>query len=255
MFLDAIVERVDDRVRRLLPVSDYLWAQAGSMPPVRSLKAALSQPSLGVIAECKQRSPSKGWLTDSYDPVAQAAGYESGGACAVSVLTEPEFFAGDLSHLQAVRHAISLPVLRKDFVRHPVQLLEARIHGADAALLIVRIVDDDELKRLYETARIIGLEVLVEVHSHDEAERALSLGPDIVGVNNRDLDSFETRLEFSEDMARFLPHDIIRVSESGISSIEDMSRVSDWGYSAVLIGEALMRGRGLLEEWAHANQR
>ena len=255
MFLDTIVAHVDERVRRLTPVSEYLWEAARAMPPVRSLKGALSQPGLGIIAECKQRSPSKGWLTDRYDPVAQALGYESGGARAVSVLTEPNFFAGDLAHLQAVRHRLSRPILRKDFVRHPVQLLEARAHGADAALLIVRIVDDAQLRGLMATARDIGLEVLVEVHSREEAERAVAFGPDMVGVNNRDLDTFETRLEFSEDMAGFVPSSIIRVSESGLETVGDLERVQSWGYSAALVGEALMRGSNLLWEWVHVHHR
>lgn len=248
MFLDAIVEDVDERIRRLLPVSGYLRDAAEQMPPVRSLSEALTTPGLSVIAECKQKSPSKGWLTDYYDPRAQAENYQRGGASAVSVLTEPRFFAGDLSHLQAVRSAVSLPVLRKDFIRHPVQLFEARVNQADAVLLIVRIVDDAQLKELYDTARTLGMEVLVEIHSTAEADRAMSLNPAIIGVNNRDLDTFETRLEFSEEMAGTLPEGLIRVSESGIGSRADMQRVQRWGYQAVLIGESLMRGVDLLSE-------
>lgn len=255
MFLDAIVADVDERVRRLLPVQEYLLETALERPPVRSLKASLSGDKLAVIAECKQKSPSKGWLTDSYDPVAQAIGYERDGASAVSVLTEPHFFAGDLAHLQAIKRQLSLPILRKDFVRHSVQLYEARAHGADAALLIVRIVDDEELTQLYQTARQIGLEVLVEVHSGEEVERALALNPDIIGVNNRDLDSFETRLQFSREMAEAIPASVIRVSESGISTQKDLHDVEQWGYAAVLVGESLMRGGGLLREWTHERER
>lgn len=256
MFLDAIVASVDERVRRLIPVSAHLRGRAGSMPPVRSLKAALApRPGeLAIIAECKQKSPSKGWLTDHYDPVGQAQQYQADGASAISVLTEPQYFAGELAHLDAVRAHVDLPVLRKDFVRHPVQLFEARAHGADAALLIVRIVDDAELRDLYDTARGIGLEVLVEVHSLAEAERALAVEAAVIGVNNRDLDSFETRLEFSEDMASILPESAIRVSESGIKTADDMRRIQAWGYQAVLVGETLMRGGALLREWADARQ-
>ncbi len=251
MFLDAIVADVDERVRRLLPVAKYLRAEAEGMPPVRSLREALLEPGLSVIAECKQKSPSKGWLTDHYDPEAQALRYERDGASAVSVLTEPHHFAGDLAHLAAVRSAVSLPVLRKDFVRHPVQLFEARVNRADAVLLIVRIVDDAELKDLVDTAVGIGLEVLVEIHSAEEAERAVALNPAIVGVNNRDLDSFETQLEFSRDMASVLPKHMLWVSESGIADAADLAQVESWGYEAVLVGESLMRGGNLLSEWAH----
>ncbi|PSR20391.1 MAG: indole-3-glycerol phosphate synthase TrpC [Sulfobacillus acidophilus] len=250
MFLDAIVGAVDERVQRLTPVSSFLRQEAERMPPVRSLRAALSGQGLAIIAECKQKSPSKGWLTDYYDPQAQALRYQKEGAAAISVLTEPHFFAGDLSHLQAVRDLVSVPVLRKDFVRHPVQLFEARMAGADAVLLIVRIVDQVQLRELYETANGIGLEVLVEIHSAAEAERALAVNPEIIGVNNRDLDTFETRLDFSREMADVVPKDIIRVSESGISHDADLTQVKAWGYQAALVGESLMRGKDLLRVWA-----
>lgn len=251
MFLDAIVADVDERIRRLVSVAPYLRDQALGMGPTRSLISTLSGDNLAVIAECKQKSPSKGWLTNSYDPVGQAQRYERDGARAVSVLTEPKFFAGELAHLEAVRAVLGVPVLRKDFVRDPVQLFEARAHGADAALLIVRIVDDAQLLDLYQTASAIGLEVLVEVHAQSEVERALAVDPKIVGVNNRDLDSFETHLEFSRDMAEMLPPGIIRVSESGISSRSDLQMIQGWGYDAVLIGETLIRGANLLLEWTH----
>jgi indole-3-glycerol phosphate synthase len=255
MFLDAIVAAVDERVQRLTPVSAFLQSEAEHMPSVRSLRRALSGPGLAMIAECKQKSPSKGWLTDHYDPQAQAVRYQKEGAAAISVLTEPHFFAGDLSHLQAVRQRVSVPVLRKDFVRHPVQLFEARMAGADAALLIVRIVDDAQLRDLYDTAVGIGLEVLVEIHSALEAERALALHPTLIGVNNRDLDTFETRLDFSRAMAEVLPKDVIRVSESGISESDDLMRVMSWGYQAALVGESLMRGKDLLRAWTNGNPR
>ncbi|MCY0877894.1 MAG: indole-3-glycerol phosphate synthase TrpC [Firmicutes bacterium] len=256
MFLDAIRQDVDERIKRLLPIYAYWRDQAERMPPVRSLKAALTQGArLQVIAECKQKSPSKGWLTDGYDPVAQARQYERDGAAAISVLTEPHYFAGDMSHLEAVRSAVGLPVLRKDFVRHPVQLYEARARGADAALLIVRILDDVLLGDLMATAEGIGLEVLVEVHAVQELERALRQGATIVGVNNRDLDTFETRLEFSRELSSQLPAEVVAVSESGIRTTDDMALIESWGYRAVLIGETLMRGTNVLEAWTHASHR
>ncbi|MCY0863644.1 MAG: indole-3-glycerol phosphate synthase TrpC [Sulfobacillus sp.] len=251
MFLDRIVTSVDARVEALRDEWARLEEKAQNMPPTRSLADALrAEPgTLQVIAECKQRSPSKGWLTDRYDPVAQAQGYQRAGAAAISVLTEPEFFAGDLGHLRAVRDAVSIPVLRKDFIRHPVQIAEARAAGADAVLLIIRILEPDQYRALYDYATRLGLDVLVEIHSPVEAEVALTANPAIIGVNNRDLDSFETRLSFSQEMAVVLGPDIIKVSESGIHQVEDLRQVRDWGYQAVLVGEALMRGRPLLEEW------
>jgi len=251
MFLDAIVADVDERITRLLPVEKDLTRRAEAMPPARSLAQALMGPHLAVVAECKQRSPSKGWLTHDYDPVGNARRYQQDGAAAISVLTEPRYFAGDLAHLRAVRDAVELPVLRKDFVRHPVQLCEARAAGADAALLIVRILDEPILTECLAVATHLGLEVLVEAHTAGEVERALSCGATIVGINNRDLDSFETHLEFSAQMASMLPSGVIGVCESGIRERQDLEKVAQWGYHAALVGESLMRGGSLLREWTH----
>lgn len=253
MFLDRIIRSVDERVQELHPSWAKLLAKAESRPPVRSLKKALLEAPKGmaVIAESKHRSPSKGWLSEHYDPAENARRYQARGASAVSILTEPEFFAGDLGHLQQVREVASIPVLRKDFVRDEVQLVEARAYGADACLLIVRIIEDDQkLRALFDTARQLGLEVLVEIHQLGELERALRLVPELIGVNNRDLDSFDTRLNFSEEISPLLPPSVVRVSESGIHTIEDVERVRRAGYQAILVGESLMRGGGLLEEIA-----
>lgn len=255
MFLDAIVKRVDERVASLRLEEARLRREAADQPPGRSLVAALrpaaSANGVRIIAECKQKSPSKGWLTDHYNPAVQARRYQEEGASAVSVLTEPHFFAGDLSHLVTVKAAVQLPVLRKDFIQDPVQLVEARAKGADAVLLIVRIVDDSRLHDLYQTAHELGLDVLVEIHSPAEAERALALNPAVIGVNNRDLDTFETRLEFSEEMAQVIPQGIVRVSESGIQGADDLARIQDWGYDACLVGESLMKGSSLLRDHVH----
>lgn len=250
MFLTEIVTRVDERVAELKPRRSELERLAGSGGPLRPFVQALRRDApLGVIAECKGRSPSKGQLTDSYDPVGQARRYQAGGASAISVLTEPTFFSGSLEHLRAVRAAVNLPVLRKDFVRDPLQVVEARAAGADAVLLIVRIVDDAvRLADLYRTARDLGLDVLVEVHSAAELETALALEPDLIGVNNRDLDSFETRLEFSRDLRPAIPSGPLTVCESGIQTLDDVEAIRAWGYDAILVGESLMRGSNLLEE-------
>ncbi len=255
MFLDAIIADVDERVEKLLPMAGLLEREATGVGPVRSLTDALRGEGLGIIAELKQRSPSKGWLTASYNPVARALAYEKNGAKAISVLTEPLHFGGDLAHLRTVRGEVSIPVLRKDFIRHPVQLYEARVHGADAVLFIVRILDDYQLRDLHDTAYALGMEALVEVHTPLELERALGINPAIIGVNNRDLDSFATRLQFSHEMAAQLPQDTIRVCESGISSKKDLELVQSWGYQAALVGESLMRNPVLLQEWNNGHDR
>ena len=250
MFLDEILQSVDDRVARLLSVKSYLLDEAEAMPPVRSLANALTDgvTTPAVIAECKHRSPSKGWFTEHYDPVSQASRYQVMGASAISVLTEPHFFAGELVHLQAVRSHVGLPVLRKDFVRHEVQLFEARAAGADAALLIVRIIDDEaRLKNLVQTATAIGLETIVEVHAAHEVLQAVAAGAKIIGINNRDLDTFDTRLEFSQEMAELMPPNVVKISESGIGRTADVTWLGDIGFAAVLVGESLMRGASILE--------
>lgn len=257
MFLQDIVSAVDERIQRLQAVEPYLLSQAQVMPPVRPLASALAPhgDGLRIIAECKHRSPSKGWLTDAYDPVRQALAYEDGGAAAISVLTEPRFFAGDRWHLMAVKAAVEVPVLRKDFIRDPVQLYESRAMGADAVLLIVRIIDDRiKLKDLWQVATGLGLEVLVEVHAPAEVEAALEIGADIIGVNNRDLDSFETRLSLSQEVAERLPTSVVKVAESGIRSIRDAINLRAFGYEALLIGETLMRGGLSLKELTHASR-
>ncbi|AUW94485.1 indole-3-glycerol phosphate synthase TrpC [Sulfobacillus sp. hq2] len=254
MFLDQILASVKTRVQNIQGQSGWFFDRALELPPVRSLAAALREHRgmpVGVIAECKQKSPSKGWLTHDYQPAAQALGYERQGAHAVSVLTEPEFFAGHLADLQKVKAAVHLPVLRKDFVIDPVQIFEGRAMGADAILVIIRIVDDAQLHDLAQAARAVGIEMLVEVHAANELERALKIDPMVVGINNRDLDTFETRLEFSLEMAPLMPKTVVKVSESGIQTRQDVDRLHDAGYSAILVGEHLMRGGTLLEDLRH----
>ncbi|SMC07481.1 indole-3-glycerol phosphate synthase [Sulfobacillus thermosulfidooxidans DSM 9293] len=250
MFLEKIVASVKDRVDALKAREAVLYDLAKSQGPVKSLAQSLRQHSsmpLGIIAECKQKSPSKGWLTDHYNPVAQAKGYERRGAHGISVLTEPEFFAGHLTHLEQVKQSVSLPVLRKDFVLDPVQIFESRSSGADAVLIIVRIVDDAQLRDLAQAARDVGIEILVEIHAPNELDRAMTIEPDILGVNNRDLDSFETRLTFSLELSSRIPQDVVKISESGIQSSQDVEQIRRHGYTGILVGEHLMRGGNLLE--------
>lgn len=194
-----------------------------------------------VIAECKRRSPSKGILSQVYKPTDIAAGYARAGAAAISVLTEPAFFDGCLEHLEAVRKAVGVPVLRKDFIVAEYQLLEACVAGADAVLLIVAILDRSELRYLLRKAKDYGLAVLTEVHDSEELSRALEAGADVVGVNNRDLRSFDVDLEASEVLMQRIPQDVTAVAESGLTSAADLIGLRRAGYHAFLIGGAFMR--------------
>lgn len=190
-----------------------------------------------IIAECKRRSPSRGVLRSAYDPVSIARGYEAAGAAAISVLTEPTFFDGALEHLQAVRDAVRIPVLRKDFVVSEYQIHEARANGADAILLIVAALDAATLLTLHTCATRLGLDVLVEVHNADEVLMAVDAGAQIIGVNNRNLRTLEVDVHASETLATRIPRDVVRVSESGLKSVDDLRRLTACGYDAFLIGE------------------
>ena len=193
-----------------------------------------------VIAECKRRSPSRGVLSDVYDPSDIASGYAHAGAAAVSVLTEPAFFDGRLEHLEAVREAVELPLLRKDFIVTDYQLLEACLAGADAVLLIAAILDTSELRRLLRQAKDYGLAVLTEVHNAEELSRSLEAGAEVIGVNNRDLRSFDVDLEASEVLMEQIPADVTAVAESGLTSAGELIGLRRAGYHAFLIGGAFM---------------
>lgn len=198
---------------------------------------------INVIAECKRRSPSKGVMAAKYDPVAIAAAYERGGAVAISVLTEPTFFDGSLEDLAAVRQAVRVPLLRKDFVVDEYQLLEARANGADAVLLIVSTLEQDDLVRLQTRATGLGLAALVEVHDEDEMRRAVDAGARVIGVNNRNLRTLQVDVEASHRLAALVPKGVVAVSESGLQSRADLERLVAEGYRAFLIGERFMTAR------------
>ena len=195
---------------------------------------------VNVIAECKRRSPSKGVLAAEYDPVRIAKSYERGGAVALSVLTEPTFFDGSLDHLAAVRQAVSLPLLRKDFIVDEYQLYEARANGADAVLLIVAALERSALTRLHAAALALDLAVLVEVHDDEEVEQAVDAGARVIGVNNRNLRTLAVDVTASHRLAALIPPPVTAVSESGLRSREDIERLRGDGYRAFLIGERFM---------------
>ena len=221
---------------------DVLERRASAAPRARmTFGAALADTDrVNVIAECKRRSPSKGVLRRDYDPVAIACEYAEAGAAAVSVLTEPSFFDGALEHLSAIRSAVDLPLLRKDFVVDAYQLVEARAAGADAVLLIVVALSQADLVSLHARATALGLDVLVEVHDGDEMERALDAGARIIGVNNRNLRTLAVDVGVSEALALRIPRHVTAVAESGLRSSDDLVRLNRVGYAAFLIGERLM---------------
>ncbi|PYR42002.1 MAG: indole-3-glycerol phosphate synthase TrpC [Acidobacteria bacterium] len=209
-------------------------------PDGRFLGALTASDTTNVIAECKRRSPSRGVLRADYDPAAIAAAYADAGAAAISVLTEPTFFDGALDHLSAVRAAVDLPLLRKDFIVSEYQLLEAKAAGADAVLLIVAALRPAELKVLHDHASRHGLDALVEVHDARELAIAIDVGARIIGVNNRNLRTLDVDRRASEDLIAQMPHDVVAVSESGLQSADDLRRLGALGYRAFLIGERLM---------------
>jgi len=214
---------------------------AAATPRGDAFLAALSAEGRpNVIAECKRRSPSRGVLAADYDPVAIARQYESGGAAAISVLTEPTFFDGELAHLAAARQAVKIPLLRKDFIVDEYQLFEARANGADAALLIVAALTQDDLVCLQKRAWELGLAALVEVHDDEELARAIDSGARIIGVNNRNLRTLVVDVAASRRLGARIPEDVVGVSESGLTSRADLEELAGQGYRAFLIGERFM---------------
>jgi indole-3-glycerol phosphate synthase len=241
--LSRIVERRREAIahrKRVLPEVALKLAVQKKAPPVRDFAAALSRDGLNVIAELKKASPSRGMLRAGYHPAELAPGLEASGAAALSVLTEEEFFQGSLADLKDVSKASKIPVLRKDFIVDPWQVWEARAAGADAFLLIVAILDDAALRGLLELGHRLKMESLVEVHSGGELTRALDAGAKIIGVNNRDLRTFEVKLETSLHLAELIPENCIAVSESGIRTHGDLERLHAAGFDAFLVGEHLM---------------
>lgn len=233
-----------EKAKRATPTADLRReAEAVRSPGGRFKEAIAGGKEIALIAEVKKASPSKGVIRPDFDPVELAKAYAAAGASAVSVLTDERFFMGSLEHLQAVRKAVPLPILRKEFIVDPHQLYEAKVCGADAVLLIVAALRSEELADLLQLARELGLDALVEVHTEEELETAAGAGADIVGINNRDLRTFETTLEVTARLAPRVPKGATLVSESGIYRREDLAFLSEHGVDAVLVGEALARER------------
>jgi len=237
----AATRRITEVRRGLEPLAALERRAAQAAPRGDVFEAALAAPGrINVIAECKRRSPSKGILCARYDAPAIATQYERGGAVAISVLTEPTFFDGALAHLSAVRAAVSIPLLRKDFIVDDYQLFEARAAGADATLLIVAALRQAELQSLQARAWELGLAALVEVHDEEELSRAIDAGARIIGVNNRNLRTLAVDVDASYRLVANMPRSITAVSESGLQSRDDLARLAAAGYAAFLIGERFM---------------
>ena len=243
---DRLAEIIDHKRREiepLIPREEKLRYAALERNDFRSLTASLDvgPERLGLIAEVKKASPSAGTIAKDFDPLAQAKKYAAAGAGAISVLTDEKYFQGRLEYLSRIRAEVTVPVLRKDFIVHRAQVYEACVAGADAILLIVAALSQDELVDLLDCAHACQLEVLMEVHDLAELERALDTEASIIGINNRNLKTFEVDLRNTEIVSEEVPEHITLVSESGIRSAEDARLVAEWGVNAVLVGESLMR--------------
>lgn len=242
-----ILERIVEAKRREVALAkartprEALERALVHAPPVRDFRESLERRDCAVIAEVKRASPSRGRLREDFRPREIAAAYEAGGAAAVSVLTDEAFFEGSGAHLAEVREAVGIPVLRKDFVVDRYQVVEARLLGADAVLLIARILEEQELREGIALAASLGMAALVEVHDGGELDRALRAGAALVGINNRDLATFRTDLAVTLELAPRVPAGVTVVSESGIRSRGDVERLLGAGVRAFLVGEALMK--------------
>jgi indole-3-glycerol phosphate synthase len=240
-YLDTIVAAHRAAAARDERRVDDLVTEASALPPTRGFAAALEAgATLAVISEIKRRSPSKGDLLPDLDPAALARAYEDGGAACLSVLTDAEFFGGSVADLQAARAACTLPVLRKDFTVDARDVVDARLMGADAVLLIVAALSDDELRSFHRLAIELGLDALVEVHDANELDRAIAAGATVIGVNQRDLTTFAVDRELAAKLRPSMPDGAITVAESGVRDVADARALRAAGYHAVLVGEALV---------------
>ena len=244
--LDEINASKAEEIKRLEPHATELRRQALLRNDFRPFRAGLQLGSdIAVIAEVKKASPSAGIIAPDFNPLSQAREYARGGAHALSVLTDEKYFHGHLTYLRQIREQVELPLLRKDFIIHELQVYESVIAGADAILLIVASLDDATLRKLYDVAKSCQLDILVEVHDLPEMERALELGADMIGINNRNLKTFQVDLATTEALAEEIPSDTVAISESGIRDGADVRRVRAAGINAVLVGETLMRAKNV----------
>ncbi|CAN5892867.1 indole-3-glycerol phosphate synthase TrpC [soil metagenome] len=240
-YLDRILDAHRDAARADHRSVEQLSNEASSLPPARGFEATLAHnDGLGVIAEVKRRSPSQGALAPELDPARLAEAYEAGGASCLSVLTDTDWFGGSSHDLAAARAAAAVPILRKDFTVSEADVCDTRLMGADAVLLIAAALDDGELAAFHALAGELGLDALVEIHDESELERALTVGATLVGVNQRDLVTFEVDTDRAVRLAPQMPTGVVRVAESGVGGAPDATRLAGAGYDAVLVGESLV---------------
>lgn len=245
--LEKIVEDKKEELKKQkknLP-QEFLIEKISGLPHSRDFKRALKKQGLSLIAEIKKSSPSLGVIQENFDPVKLAKTYELNGASAISVLTEKKYFDGNLSYLKIVKEATTIPILRKDFIFDEYQIYESRVAGADAVLLIVSILDDKTLTKLLNLTKKLGLDALVETRTKEEIEKALKSGAEIIGINNRDLDTFKVDITRSISLCHLIPPNRVIVSESGIHDYKDMVKLENSGVDAVLVGEALMKSKNV----------
>jgi indole-3-glycerol phosphate synthase len=239
--LDKILSQKAEELRTTQVPLEQVKSQALAAPAPRDFTVALRRDTVTLIAEVKKASPSKGVLIENFDPVAIAHLYAENGAAAISVLTDEQFFQGHLAYLRAIRVAVDVPVLRKEFIIDPYQVYEGRAVGADAILLIVAALEDGQLADLQSLIRDLGMAALVEVHNEAEMERALKIGAVLMGINNRDLRTFHEDLYVTARLAKLVPQEVTLVAESAIRSLEDVQRMGEYGAHAVLVGESLVK--------------
>ena len=249
----AIIPILDDIVaykkqelegaKKKLPLRELVSAAAEIPPAIDFLDLHAKTPGVKIISEIKKASPSKGVIRDDFDHFSIAREYEASGAFALSVLTDRKFFGGDISYLSDIRAHSALPILRKDFTIDSYQIYEARCHGADLVLLIVAVLDRGEIEEYLSLAHSLGMNCIVEVHGERELETALLAGSEIIGINNRDLRTFDVSLDVSKRLSGMVPEGKILISESGISSVEDMAGLMDFGIDTFLIGETFMKAK------------
>ena len=239
--LERIVSHKREEVKKRKSIVSVETLQSGNLPETRDFKSALEKEGISIIAEIKRMSPSAGVMREDFDPTRIARTYEKNGASAISVLTDQKFFGGSDEFLIEVKKEVTLPLLRKEFVVDAYQIYESRVLGADAVLLIARILTPAELGRFISIAKKLGLASLVEVHAEDELAGALSTEAEIIGINNRDLDTLRVDIQTSLRLKRMIPEGHVIVSESGIKTREDVLRLEEAGFDAVLVGETLMR--------------
>ena len=256
-YLDEILEDAKNSLserKSLIPLSKLKLNIEQSEPSrgfIRGIKESLEKNKIGIIAEIKKASPSQGVIRKEFNPIELARNYQDANATCLSVLTNRPFFEGSIDHLLEVKRSIKLPVLRKDFIVDEYQIYESKLYGADCILLIVAALSDTQLKDYLELSSYLQLDVLIEVHSEEEMERALNFNPKLIGINNRDLKTFEISLSTTERLSRLATKDIVLVSESGIKTKRDIEKIKSFGVNVFLVGETFMRsadpGRELQE--------